>query len=691
MSEGFVSGERVTSRGVISAAGHAWHAYVRGFLRSTSTPWLLASVAVTVVSWGLGLGGIGSYLLGRGVVGFGPYFAMDVAIALVYGGVVLLMLPRSRHPVVWIVVASALGCGASGFLSAFLELAGSEQPSRFLVNMLGWTWVPGTYCAMAVLPWLLVPGRPIPRAAKVIAALALIPIAWRVVSVAFGPRLVADHAWDIAPEWFQDIDRWLGPWPDRSVTLLSFAGVLRLLWVWRTAAGDRGRGFGWLAIGQAFLAVAFLPVVFTMPMPLARIAYDFSAASLIAAQPFLVGALLVVVLGHRMWGIDTTVNRATVWLLLSGVLVASYLLVAWLVQRQLSVTAAVAQTVSVGALLIVSQPLRSWLQGRVDLLVYGPAIDPGRLLTSLRVVGGSTASDQRLQELVTSLAESLRLGRIEVRSAEGELLVNAGRNIETQYEVPLVVDGRPGGSLAVAAYPGQNLDARTRRLIEQTAGVIGVFVELSLAHERLDAATSRLIEVRHEERRMLRRDLHDGMGPALAGVGLGLVAVRKKLDRDPDGAAQLLNELADEIGHRTEDVRLLARALLPAALDDGDLEGALHVLGDRFRSAGLSVAVDTSDLQELETRRQIAIYHVSAEGVLNAHRHAKARTVHIRVTGSAGAPATVDIVDDGVGIGSRPVHGIGLTSMQERADELSGTLTVAADPGGGTRVTMVLP
>ena len=292
---------------------------------------------------------------------------------------------------------------------------------------------------------------------------------------------------------------------------------------------------------------------------------------------------------------------------------------------------------------------------------------------------------------MNSLAESLRLGRIEVRAADGEVLVDAGRHVETQYEVPLVVDGRPGGSLAVAAYPGQNLDARTRRLIEQTAGVIGVFVELSLAHERLDEVATRLIEVRHEERRMLRRDLHDGMGPALAGVGLGLAAVRKKLDRDPEAAAKLLNELADEISHRTEDVRLLARAMLPAALDDGDLDGALHVLGDRFRSAGLEVEVDTSELDQLDTRRQIAIYHVSAEGVLNAHRHAKARSVCICVTGSAGGQATVEISDDGIGIDERPVRGIGLTSMQERADELSGTLHVAADPAGGTRVTMVLP
>ena len=332
-------------------------------MRSTSRPWLVVALAVGVTSWGLGLGGIGSYLLGRGTVGFGPYFAMDVAISLVYGGVTLLMLPRSRHPVVWIVVAAALGCGASGFLSAFLVLDDDATPSRFLVNMLGWTWLPGTYCSMAVLPWLLAPDRT-PRAARVIAWLALVPVVWRVVSVALGPRLVADHPWDIAPEWFQGADRWLGPWPDRSIIFLSLAGVARLLWVWRTPPAGGGRGFGWLAIGQAFLTVAFVPVVFSMPEPIARVAYDFSAASLVAAQPFLVGALLVVVLGHRMWGIDATVNRATVWLMLSGVLVACYLIIAWLVQRRLALTAEVAQTISVGVLLVVSQPIRSWLQRR---------------------------------------------------------------------------------------------------------------------------------------------------------------------------------------------------------------------------------------------------------------------------------------------------------------------------------------
>ena len=663
-----------------------------GFLRGTSPRWLVVAGVVTALSWTAVLAGLGIFLATGELAGPGPYFAMDALVGLSYGGVVLLMLPRSRHPVTWIVAAAALGCAINVFLNPYVPLAVQDPRlpiSPVVANLLGWAWMPGTLASMAVLPWLL-PG-PAPRAARIVAVVALVPITWRVVSVLFGTSVIPDNPLAVMPDAFHDLDRSLGLLPERTIVVISILGAARLAWAWWTAPPDAGRGFGWLSISQVLLAVGFIPVWFPMPALVAGAATDISAATLIAAQPFLLGALLVVVLGQQLWGIDATVNRATVWMFLSAILVASYLLVGWLLQRWVSAPADAAGLVALCALLVLSHPLREWLQERVDHLVYGAATDPGKLLSALRGTGSSDGSPDRLQELLDSLLAALRLGRIEVRAGDGSVIAAAGRGLEVQHVVALPTGGRSDSFLAVAPVTGQTLDARTRLLVDQTAGVIGVFLDLTRAHVQLDAATARLVEVRHEERRMLRRDLHDGIGPALAGVGLGLVAARRRLAHDPDGADRLLQELADEVNRRTEDVRLVARALLPAALDDGDLAGALQILAERFRSSGLDVRLDVGSLGDVETRRQIAVYHVAAEGILNVHRHARATRVHVRVSGTRDEPVTLEIVDDGIGIAQQVGRGVGLASMHERAEELGGTLEVTPVSGGGTSVIMVLP
>jgi len=190
---------------------------------------------------------------------------------------------------------------------------------------------------------------------------------------------------------------------------------------------------------------------------------------------------------------------------------------------------------------------------------------------------------------------------------------------------------------------------------------------------------------------MLRRELHDGLGPSLAGVGLGLAAARRRLTHDVPGTLDLLTELEAELAHRTDDIRLLARSLLPAQLDEGDLAQALAVLSERFQGSGLRIVTRFTAPATLDTRHQIAIYHVAAEAVLNAYRHAGADRVEVTVATTDGGVA-LDVVDDGVGLDPEARPGVGLQSMRERAEELGGELTVQPGPTGrGTQVRMVLP
>jgi len=621
------------------------------------------------------------------------YWLMDLLSSVVYAAAVLVMLPRSRHVVAWVLVLVAVGCGLSALATSYVLLAADlDLPGASAAAVFGaWVWIPGTYASMAVMPWLVLPRRRGP-VVRVLVVLAWAAIAVAVLRVATYPYAGLDNPTAVDLEVWKVALQHVGLRADRLVTALGLAGAGWLAWQRVRARGDEGRGLGWLSVGLLFLVAAFVPVVFVRTdTASAELVYELSGVSLIVAQAFLPVALLVVVLRQRLWGIDLAVSRVTVWALLTGSVVVGYVGVAWLGTQLLPGSDRVAELVAAGLVVALGQPVRWWIQGRVDALVYGHGADPVRLLGALQPsTPGATATP--LDALVAALREGLRLGGVQVQSVDGQVTAHHGLRHHVEAELPLVVEGREVGRLLVSPVPGQRLDERTLDQLDQVRGVVAVALHLALTTRQLEAASGRLVEVRMEERRMLRRDLHDGMGPALAGVGLGLAAAQRRLHHDPDGTAELLAELQAEVERRTDDVRLLARSLLPVQLDDGDLGRALEVLAARFGSSGLDVHVGCHGAEHLDTRHQLAVYHVAAEAVLNAYRHADASRVDVDVLTLEEGPTTLSVRDDGRGIAAGSGHGVGLASMRERAHELGGSLHVSPAPTGvGTLVRMELP
>lgn len=657
---------------------------------TTRGRWSIVSAVVCAVAFSSAIGAVTLQALHRVPPPATAYWVMDVLSAVVYGTVALVMLPRTRHPVAWIVVLVAVGCGFSGFATQYYSgaLSGMALPGADAVVAAGaWVWMPGTYASMAIMPWIVAARRP-PAWVRPVVAVGVLAIAVGVLRVITMPVPFLDKPWAVTSDGWTTVLQGIGFWPERVCVALALGGVVRLLWLREKDRAQDRRGLGWLVIGQVFMALAFIPVMFE----LGPTAIEVSGLLLILAQAFLPVALLVVVLGQQLWGIDVAVSRVTVWTLLSGAVLAAYGALAWAAGHVLPGFQEIAGVLAVGLVLALGQPLRFWLQRRVDALIYGPSADPVQMLTSLHGDEGSGSSSSSLEALVDALREGLRLGSVEVRSEDGVVKARSGRPLSGEHTLPLGVAGRHLGELVVAAPPGQRLDARTLRLVEQMAGVLGVALELTQVNERLATTSGRLVEVRHEERRMLRRDLHDGMGPALAGVGLGLAAAQRRLSHDPEGTAALLAELETEVERRTEDVRLLARALLPVQLDNGDLCQALEVLADRFRASGLIVRTELQDAVPLPIRRQIAVYHVAAEALMNAYRHARATEVGLNIRATPDGTVSLSVTDDGQGFADGHGAGIGLQSMRERCAELGGTLEVAPrDDGPGTLVRMTLP
>lgn len=220
-------------------------------------------------------------------------------------------------------------------------------------------------------------------------------------------------------------------------------------------------------------------------------------------------------------------------------------------------------------------------------------------------------------------------------------------------------------------------------------------VALAIARAtRLTRSVERLVLAREAERRRIRRDLHDGLGPTLAGIALQLNVARTLVRHDPAKAETVLDGLVRQVKGGMADVRRLVDDLRPPVLDQLGLvaaikEGAAYLYG-RTDGAGVTVMVEADgDLGGLPPATEVAAFRIVMEAVTNASRHSRANRciVHLAVDRAL----EVLVEDDGCGLAPDHVRGTGLESMCERAGELGGTCTVEARPGGGTVVRASLP
>jgi len=200
-----------------------------------------------------------------------------------------------------------------------------------------------------------------------------------------------------------------------------------------------------------------------------------------------------------------------------------------------------------------------------------------------------------------------------------------------------------------------------------------------------------VVSAREEERRRLRRDLHDGVGPSRAGIMLKLDAAHNLLPRDPGAVDALLAELKTQTQAAIADVRRAVYDLRPPALDELGLVPALRVHADRLEGKGLYIVVDAPNtLPTLPAAVEVAAYRITLEALTNVVRHAAARTCLVRLSLS-GDCLLVELTDDDRGIPADVRAGVGLTAMRERTVEFGGTLQIGSTPGSGGRVTARLP
>jgi signal transduction histidine kinase len=271
------------------------------------------------------------------------------------------------------------------------------------------------------------------------------------------------------------------------------------------------------------------------------------------------------------------------------------------------------------------------------------------------------------------------------------LVASYGEEADVSLRLPLVYQSEQLGELLLAARsPGESFTSTDRRLLDDLAWQAGIAAHAVRLTVDLQRSRERLVTAREEERRRLRRDLHDGLGPQLASQTLTLTAARKLLRQDPEAAETLLTDAITHAQQAITDIRRLVYNLRPPALDDLGLLGALREQMNQYRSSEVALTLEAPEqLPPLSAAVEVACYRIAQEALTNVMRHASAHSCTIRLT--LADMLILEIIDDGIGLLPERLAGVGLTSMRERATELGGTCIIESVPGGGTRVYTRLP
>lgn len=650
--------------------------------------------AIVVVSFSVIVGVavfVGSLILQLPLVGEQVFVMRYVVNAVVYGPVSALVIWRRADFVGIVLAVMAVGSAisAAGSQWAYLAVANPSLPGLWVAqHILDRLWLPGTLAAFAFLP-LLLTRRAVTRPARVITVIgaiaSILPVFVAVLrqrpGAATNPLAHPDPA-------IQDALVLVFYWSLGVVVLAATAtGIILLHRLVTWPPGER-RGLGWLAVGQWMLILFFSPSLLAWFPNLAYTLFGLAPLAAVIAQLFMPAAILVLALGQRLWGLDVAVNRAIVSTLLVVTLMLGYVSVALFVNAVLPVPPTIAGVVGVAAFALAVDPVRRWIQRRVDSLVYGVAAEPAALMRSLGAQLGEGSAGAELQGLVEALRGTLRLESLSVVSARvGGVKARAGipgPGPETSLDLR---NANEAVGVVRATAPGnQALDRRTAEVLKDISGVLSVALQLADVNEESRQARDRIVEVRDEERRMVRRELHDGLAPALASTLAELDRVPALLS-EPATARATIDDIRVALAARTSDVRDLARTLLPTSLDSGDLDAALAELAARFSSRDIAISVRSADACDLDFTRQAAVYHIVAEAVLLSRRTPGVASIEISVDARDGE-CVVRVAHDGDARDSDTA--VAIASITDRADDLGGAVT-ADRREGGLELTVVVP
>lgn len=617
---------------------------------------LVGTAAILGVAAAVVAAGAGS--LDELVRGYSLFGAVGLVSYTVLGTIVVLKRPGHRMGRLLAGIAVAFG------LSQFAAAWGSPSMPGAVYGywVAGWIWLPAYWAVPTLLPMLFPDGRLPSRRwwpvlAAAVAGLVLSTVGWATVphELADVPGTGTNPFGSPLGTWFLDIGG--------GLILAGIGGSLVALTVrFRRSGGVERQQIKWFLVAAA-AAVGSFALAFALGT-------DAGPPVLAVGTAVLPTGITVGVLRYRLWDVDLVINRSLVYGLLTLAVVSVYIitvsLLGGLLGRRLG-----APLVATGLVAVGVHPLRMRLQRWANELLYGDRHDPAAVLE--RLTTGLEAPS--FDEAATAVGRALRLPAVAIESAAGVVHTGDAPPGPGSLRVPLIHRGEEVGALVAAPRAaGMPLDARDQRVLDGIARHLAVAVRAERLTVDLQRSREELVTAREEERRRLRRDLHDDLGPTLAAVAIQL-----------DGAGQ--ERCAATVRDAVRSVRTIVEDLRPPALDELGLVGALR---DRMGLLPLPVDLDAGDLPRLSAATDVAVYRIVTEAVANvvAHANATRATVTLSTTSDE---LQLRITDDGIGSAAQRAGGVGIGSMRERAEELGGTFEIATAAGSGTTIRVKLP
>jgi signal transduction histidine kinase len=627
------------------------------------------------------LSALAAFVLGSGLEGT---VLISAVTAVGYGSAgALLASARPSNPLGWLLLVIGALNGATSALATWAASPhsvdmGGQVAAAWLSS---WLWFPGFALVPTLLLVLYPNGKLGGRARGLLAAAAVFGTAGVSTALALSPTGIDDHVPGlvnpVAVEPVSIAAAVVGFAVLLPSVLLALADAVRRL---RRASSPEREQLAWLLITVVVFVVG---------------SYTPWVGGRAGVQTLVPVAVAVGVLRHRLLDLQVVVRRT---LLFTGLTLAVVLVFAVSTAALSGVVDGGPLPVAVSAALVAVglTPVRERLQRGVDRLVYGDRQDPVRAVATLGRHVAEHGDAALVQQVLYTVAAAVRSPCVVLHDPEGVVQARAGATAGgTPQRLPLQVAGGEVGCLLV--WPRTPRDGWTRgdgELLSVLTQQVAIVAHAGQLNAELARSRDGVLAATADERYRLRQELHDGLGPALSGIALGLEAAEAAQRRSPERTGELLGRLRQETQAASREVKRLVEGLRPAALDGQGLDEALHAFVDGLAAVArgrLALSLDVPEpLPALGPDVDSTAYRIVTEAVHNVVRHSGAGSCHVEVVVRDGA-LRVTVQDDGIGLPAQPRDGVGLVSMRRRAAALGGSWSVRTPRGGGTRVLVELP
>ena len=487
-----------------------------------------------------------------------------------------------------------------------------------------------------------------------------------------------------------------------TLMLLAFAQIYRYR---KVSSREQRQQTKWFVLGLTGTVAVnvvyhFLPLFFP-PLAQQNTLYAFISGTISDFSYLLIPVTIgFAILRYKLWDIDLIINRTLVYGTLTVSIIGLYVLVVVSLGTLLRGRGNLfISLLATGLIAVLFQPLRLRLQRGVNRLMFGERDNPYHVISHLgQRLETTLVPEAVLPLIVETVTQALKLPYAALTLKQGDefsIVASHGEAGEIALTLPLVYQAETIGQLLLAPRGrGETFTSADRRLLDDLARQAGIAAHAVWLTTELQRARERLVTTREEERRRLRRDLHDGLGPTLAALSLQAGAVRTLIPQDPAEATALVTEWRTTLRAVIADIRRLVYDLRPPALDELGLIGAIREQATQYSTRagtnGVQMLLEVPDhLTALPAAVEVAAYRIAQEALANVARHAQARTCRIHLW--LDDALHLSITDDGIGLPEKHRSGVGLLSMRERAEELGGSCSIASTGSQGTCVSALLP